>query len=187
MASAELTQSPLAKQASPSAVEALCDEVDEESRDVIPSLAKGRQAELVSGDPVEKGEAEASLVYRFLEIRLRCGDEPYVCPSTSVAADLLELAGSSYVIQLSDMMGRSLARRVIGGDALSHEIGRFGELVIAEASAVKTPLVGKTLAESGLGELVDVSVVGVWDRGEFQLAEPETLIGPHTSLVLAGT
>jgi voltage-gated potassium channel len=102
-------------------------------------------------------------------------------------ADALGLAGSTYVLQLSDMMGRALARRVIGGDALAHEIGRFGDLVIAEACAIRTPLVGKTLANSGLDELVDVSVVGVWDRGEFQLAEPETVIGPHMTLVLAGT
>jgi Trk K+ transport system NAD-binding subunit len=102
-------------------------------------------------------------------------------------ADVLDLAGCSHVLQLSEMMGRSLARRVIGGDALSHEIGRFGDLLIAEASAARTPLVGRRLVDSKLDELVDVSVVGVWDRGEFQLAGPDTTFGELTTLVLAGT
>ena len=32
-----------------------------------------------------------------------------------------------------------------------------------------------------------VSVIGIWDRGKFQYATPDTLIGPNTILVLAGS
>ena len=42
--------------------------------------------------------------------------------------DILRLAGSSDVIQLSTMMGQALARRIIGVDARAHVIAEFGEL-----------------------------------------------------------
>lgn len=103
------------------------------------------------------------------------------------AVEVLELAGSNHVLQLHHVLARALARRVLGGDALAHVVGRFGELMIAEANAARTPLVGRRLRESGLREEVPASVVGVWDRGEFRFAGPDTEIKPHTVLVLAGT
>jgi Trk K+ transport system NAD-binding subunit len=47
--------------------------------------------------------------------------------------------------------------------------------------------VGKTLRESNLREKVGVTVVGVWDRGRFEPARPDTLIQDNSVLVLAGT
>ncbi|HWQ91548.1 MAG TPA: potassium channel family protein, partial [Clostridia bacterium] len=70
---------------------------------------------------------------------------PIVTTATSRdSVDILELAGSSQVIQLAEMMGLSLARRIIGVDARAHVIGEFGELLIAEATAAGTPLAGLT-------------------------------------------
>ncbi len=102
------------------------------------------------------------------------------------SVDILELAGTSHVLQLDVMMGRSLAHRAIGGDAVTLVIGRVEQLLIAEANAARTPLVGKTLRENRLNEL-GVTVAGVWDRGRFVPAGPETLITDHTVLVLAGS
>jgi len=104
-----------------------------------------------------------------------------------MSVDVLQLAGSTRVLQLRATLARGLARRVLGTDALTHIVGRFDELLIAEANAARTPLAGKTLQETKLREIADVSVVGVWDRGEFKVADPDTEIGPHTVLVLAGT
>jgi Trk K+ transport system NAD-binding subunit len=106
---------------------------------------------------------------------------------TDSAEEILKLAGSSRVLRLHEMMGRSLAHRTIGGDARAHVIGRFEDLFIAEATAAGTPLSGKTLTESRLRELVGITVVGVWERGRFESAGPETSIGPHTVLVLAAS
>jgi len=103
------------------------------------------------------------------------------------AEDILKLAGSSKVLRLHEMMGRSLAHRTIGGDARAHVIGRFQELFIGEATAAGTPLIGQTLAESRLREMLGVTVVGVWERGRFENPKAETRIGPHTVLVLAGS
>lgn len=103
------------------------------------------------------------------------------------SVDILKLAGSTQVLQLPQMLGQSLARRTLGGSARVHVIGRFDQLVIGEAPAVGTPLVGKTLAESKLREIVGINVVGVWERGFFSAAQPETLINERTILVLAGS
>jgi Trk K+ transport system NAD-binding subunit len=103
------------------------------------------------------------------------------------AVDILRLAGCSHVLHLGDMLGQSLARRVSGGDAITHVIGRFDQLLIAEATAARTPLVGKSLRQSKLRQEVGISVVGVWERGRFETAGPDTRISPHTVLVLAGS
>ena len=60
-------------------------------------------------------------------------------------------------------------------------------MVIGEAPATGTPLVGKTLAESKLREAVGVNVVGLWERGKFMSARPDTLINDKSVLVLAGS
>ena len=107
--------------------------------------------------------------------------------SDEASVDILKLAGSSFVLQLEEMIGQSFARRTVGGDAMSHVIGQFDDLLIAEATAHRTPLVGKTLRENKLRENVGITVVGVWERGRFEPARPETLIADHTVLVLAGS
>lgn len=112
---------------------------------------------------------------------------PIVASATEAASfGVLKVAGCTRVLRLGEILGQALARRTIGGDAMTHEIGRLDELIIAEASCVRTPLVGKTLRENRLNEL-GVNVVGVWDRGKFEAAGPDTMIGANTVLVLAGT
>jgi Trk K+ transport system NAD-binding subunit len=102
------------------------------------------------------------------------------------SVDILRLAGSSRVLQLAQMMGQALARRVTGRDAKSHVIGQFGELLIAEASAAGTPLVGRTLREIRLPDHANVNVIGIWERGAFSIAGPDTQITSSTVLLLAG-
>jgi len=103
------------------------------------------------------------------------------------SVDILELAGSSHVLHVPEMLGRALARRTLGGDGRAGIIGRFGELVIAEAPVTGTPLMGKRLADSRLREATGLTVAGVWERGRFEPPGPESVLGPSTALVLAGT
>ncbi|RYD83922.1 MAG: potassium channel protein [Verrucomicrobiaceae bacterium] len=103
------------------------------------------------------------------------------------SVDILTLAGSSNVLQLAEMMGQSLARRVVGVDARAHVIGTFGEIMIAEATAAGTPLDGRTLAESQLRKRVGVNVLGMWKRGTFEVATAETKIDARSILLLAGS
>jgi Trk K+ transport system NAD-binding subunit len=85
------------------------------------------------------------------------------------------------------MMGQALSRRVIGGDCCAHVIGEMGELVIAEAAAAKTSLVGKTVAESGIKPNTGVTLVGLWDHGKLLPVSPETVIQEGTIFILGGT
>lgn len=101
--------------------------------------------------------------------------------------DLLKMAGCNHVIRMGDMMGRSLSRRTIGQDSRIHVIGRFDNLVIAEAMAFQTPLVGKTLMESRLRERMGVNLVGIWERGKFLKPHPELQIKNESVLILAGS
>ena len=103
------------------------------------------------------------------------------------SVDILELAGSTYVIQFTKMLGDSLARRVIGVTTAGNAIGRIESLLIAEAPAMRTPLVGKTLQESRLRETIGINVVGLWERGQFIMPSPQTVIKPTTVLLLAGS
>ena len=81
--------------------------------------------------------------------------------------DILQLAGSTHVFQFMKMLGESLARRTLGMSMGANIIGRFDELLIAEAPAMRTPLEGKTLIQSNLRKKTGVTVVGLWERGRF--------------------
>jgi voltage-gated potassium channel len=121
-------------------------------------------------------------------VRGLANDLPIIATATDDASTkILKLAGSNFVLRLEEMIGQSFARRTVGGDAISHAIGKFDDLVISEAAAYRTPIVGKTLIENRLREKVGVNVVGVWERGRFEPARAETMIHDNTVLVLAGS
>lgn len=103
------------------------------------------------------------------------------------SVDILELAGSTHVFQFTKMLGQSLARRVLGTATGANVIGRIETLLIAESPAMRTPLIGKTLFESRLRETIGINVVGLWERGQFQIPTAKTRINPSTVLLLAGS
>jgi len=144
------------------------------------------------------GVADAAMVVTTLDdvintnvtftVRELSDNIPIVASATSdQARDVLELAGATKVLRLEKMMGIALARRVIGNDAAAHVIGELDGLIIAEANPAKTPLAGKTIAESRVRDETGVTVVGLWVRGVFEPADPGSKIGNHSVLVLAGT
>ena len=115
-------------------------------------------------------------------------DLPVVASAKEAASvDILELAGCHPVLQLDALLGRTMARRVSARTGRSHVVGEIGELRIAEAAAVGTPLVGHTLRDLGLREKFNVTVAGVWERGRYRLGGPDTVVGPDAVLLLAGT
>ncbi len=119
-------------------------------------------------------------------VRVLSKDVPIVATAKDEASvDILTRAGVTRVLRLEETMGQAFARRTLG-DALAHVIGRFDKLLIAEANTHRTPLVGRTLRESGLREHTGVSVVGVWERGRFAPPHPDMPIKDNTILVVAG-
>jgi voltage-gated potassium channel len=105
--------------------------------------------------------------------------------SKSASVDILELAGADVVLQLGDMLGDAMAARTLAPDGLSHSIGEFAGMQIAQARVAGTDLVGKSLAEAGLRSRLGVGIIGVWEHGEFEIAGPETQLGEGSVLILA--
>ena len=103
------------------------------------------------------------------------------------SVDILDLSGCSHVLELGKIMGQALARQVTGDASRAHVIGQFEDLRIAEASARGTSLIGKTLQASDIRVRTGLNVLGVWERGVFQAATPDTTITANTTLILAGT
>ncbi|QTN33317.1 potassium channel protein [Akkermansiaceae bacterium] len=175
---------------------------------LVPTIAQAlelreQNVPIVVGDPTDTdtyrriGIERAAMVVTTLgdimntnvtfTVRELSENVPIVASATAKqSCDALELAGVTHILRLEEMMGQALARRVIGNDAAAHLIGDLDGLLIAEASPAKTPLVGKTIAESGLRAESGVTVVGIWVHGHFEPVDPTTKIGVHTVLVLAG-
>jgi voltage-gated potassium channel len=107
--------------------------------------------------------------------------------SASASIDILGLAGAQRVLHLGEMLGQAIGQRVLGPDAKSYVIGRFDNLLIAEANVAGTPLEGRTLLEARLREVAGINAVGVWDRGDFRVAAPDIVLSASSLLVLAGT
>lgn len=103
------------------------------------------------------------------------------------SVDILRLAGSSLVLQLHEILGKSLAAWTIAGDCKANIIGVYEGLVIGQVPVRNTPLVGMTIAESRIRVTFGLTVVGIWERGSFMIPKPETVIDHSSVLVLAGT
>ncbi len=99
---------------------------------------------------------------------------------------ILKEAGATHVLTAEKMLGETMARRVSGGDALAHLVGRMDNLLIAEATVTGTPLVGKTIRQANIREMTGLTVVGIWEKGHFHIARPDSTITAQSALVLAG-
>jgi len=112
---------------------------------------------------------------------------PIVATASSPASvDNLQLAGCQQVLQLGNLLGKFLARRVTGRDRRAHIIGELDTLLIAEASVAGTPLVGQTLRDARLRDRFRLNVAGVWERGAFEVGLPDTTLADTSVLFLAG-
>lgn len=103
------------------------------------------------------------------------------------SVDILEIAGVSHVVQLGEILGSAMAARGLGLAGRSHVIGRFAGLQIAEAGIAGTDLVGQTLTDVRLRSRLGIGIIGAWERGDFEIATPDTVLHPETILLLSGT
>lgn len=100
--------------------------------------------------------------------------------------DVLELAGANHVVQLTELLGVSLARRAYGGTKRANVVGTVDGLLVAEAPMTHSRLVGRALGECRIPAQTGVSVVGIWERGDFLLPNRDVPLQDSTVLVLAG-
>lgn len=140
------------------------------------------QAALVAA--TNRDEINTNIAFTVRELSdkvpiITTADSPY-------SEDILHMAGSNRVLQLHDILGRSLATWTVGGECRANIISRFDELIIAEFPVMGTPLVGKTLAESRLRESFGVTIVGIWDRGQFAVPNADSRLERTSVVMLAG-
>jgi voltage-gated potassium channel len=107
--------------------------------------------------------------------------------NSPASVDILEIAGADHVVQLGEILGAAMAARTLGLAGRSQVIGEIAGLSIAEAGTGGTDLVGKTLAEAQLRARLGVGIVGVWNRGVFEIATGDTRLASSTILLLSGT
>ncbi len=101
--------------------------------------------------------------------------------------DILQFPGNTHVFQFARMLGHALGKRTLGLGRPVNFVSNFDKLHIAEISGVQTSLGGKNLMDIGMREKTGVTVVGLWEKGKFQVPKPETVISATTLLLLAGT
>lgn len=101
------------------------------------------------------------------------------------AVGVLKLAGCSRVLDLTRLIAEALSRRAIGGYQFAHVVGQIDDLFIAEVDSNRTTLVGKAFLEAQWA--TSVSIVGFWERGNFEIGQTESMIQPNTVLVMAGS
>ncbi|MGK0224499.1 MAG: voltage-gated potassium channel [Limisphaerales bacterium] len=104
---------------------------------------------------------------------------------TESSKEVLKLAGSNRVLDLSHLMAEGLARRAIGGRQFSHVVGQIDDLLIAEVDASRTTLIGRSYSKAQVD--TSISIVGFWARGHFEGGQPEAIIEGNSVLVLAGS
>ncbi|UIO99305.1 NAD-binding protein [Halobaculum sp. CBA1158] len=106
-------------------------------------------------------------------------------------ADYHRYAGADEVLSPRRLLGESLGAKATA--SVSDEVGdgveigedfQIAELLVHHGS----PLVGETVAGSGIGERTGANVLGAWDDGEFESPpRPERVIDEHTVLLVVGT
>lgn len=166
--------------------------------------------EYFAGIPVVVGDVEQRTTYEALRVgqaRLVCAnlsDELNVNITLTVreveadvmivaiahqehAVEVLKRSGATYVLPISRWLGEQLASRVNAGHTQAHVIGRYQDLCVAELPVHHTPLVGQTIRETKLREHIGVSIVGVWERGRLQPADPDRTLTEESVPVLVGT
>jgi Trk K+ transport system NAD-binding subunit len=122
-----------------------------------------------------------------LTIRSMADTSIAVIADESIHVDLLRLAGANQVIPLFQILGRYLTTRATTRGAMAHVLDSFGDLVIAEIPVHGTPFVGMTLEETRLRQLTSLSVIGIWERGDFTIPHRDSVLAEGALIVLAGT
>ena len=103
----------------------------------------------------------------------------------STSREILKLAGSNRVLDLTRLVAESLSRRAVGAGKFSHVIGKIDDLLIAEVDAGRTSLIGKGYLEAQ--HLTSVSIVGFWDRGSFEVGAADSIVEENTQKLQAGS
>lgn len=107
--------------------------------------------------------------------------------SSKPAVDILTKAGCDTVIELGEVLGQAMSRRVLGRDGRARVIGSFDDLLVSEAAVKQTDLVGRTIRETNLRTRCQVNIAGVWRQGAFTIPDPDLVVEEADVLILVGS
>ncbi len=154
----------------------------------VDSLDTYRRAQVAHASLVATTLDDMANAAVILTVRQASETVPIVATAAwETSVDLFKQAGGQQVIQLGELVGREMARRIAGhGGGRTHVVGELDGLRIAEASAAGTSLVGATIRDSRLRERFNVNVVGVWQHGAYSPGAASTRITEDMTLLLSG-
>ena len=102
------------------------------------------------------------------------------------SVDVQQLSGADHVLPLKRWLGEQLATRVNAQHAKSHPIGQYEDLFFAELPIHNTPLVSKSVRETGLRQKFGVSIVAIWNRGRLNPIKGDERLSDDSVLVIIG-
>lgn len=145
--------------------------------------ARVEQASLVAATLNDMANAAVILTVRQISATVPI----VVTAEWEKSVELFRTAGCEQVIQLGELVGREMARRISSrGGGRTHVVAELDGLRIAEASAAGTSLVGRTIRDSQLRQRFNVNVVGVWERGAYSPGSASAVITEDMTLLLSG-
>lgn len=100
--------------------------------------------------------------------------------------DILKFPGNTHVYHFAQMLGKGLGERTFGLGRPLNIVSSFGELLIAEISALQTSLGGRSLVDLALRSKTGASVIGLWEKGRFEVPKSDSVITSRSLLLLAG-
>lgn len=155
----------------------------------VAALDRARIGEAASVVVDTADELAASVV---LAIRDRTEDCRIVVLSTDPSlARPLQYAGADTVVTPRHLLGQRIAERVQAevDPRLSDVTSLGGGISIVEVTVFEDgPICGRTLAETGILEMDDASLVGLWTDGEFVGSPPsDRTIDENSVLLVAGS
>ena len=101
--------------------------------------------------------------------------------------DILNFPGYTNVFQFMSMLGTNMAKktRVV---RQTHIIGQFEKLLVGEFPVRDiNNLAGQTLKQSKLRNKIGLTIIGIWERGEVLLPDPDAALKKTNILIVAGT
>ncbi|MFT7219386.1 MAG: voltage-gated potassium channel [Candidatus Azotimanducaceae bacterium] len=159
-------------------IHAICGELDNPD-----TWIKARVSQAVLVATTRDDIANTSVVFT---IRGITESTPVIATARAESSvEILKLAGCNRILDLPRLMAEALVRRIAERAQFSHVIGRVDDLLIAEVNSSRTTLVGKGYLEAQ--RITSISIVGFWERGSFEIAQPESVIEDNTVLLMAGS
>lgn len=173
-----LSEVDLVTSISENGIHAICGELDNPD-----TWIKARVSEAVLVATTRDDIANTSVVFT---IRGITDSTPVIATARAESSvEILKLAGCNRILDLPRLMAEALVRRTAERAQFSHVIGRLDDLLIAEVNSSRTTLVGKGYLEAQ--RITSISIVGFWERGSFEIAQPESVIEDNTVLLMAGS